>query len=59
MKIPVKLQELFQQSESVIAPISALIGQGSALVDCTGIDSISSELSPNKSSLFSKKSGSN
>ncbi len=44
MKISVNLQELLQQSESAIAPISALIGQGLALVDCTGVDSITPEL---------------
>lgn len=44
MKIPVKLQELLQQPESAITPISALIGQGIALFDCTNVDTVKPEL---------------
>jgi hypothetical protein len=44
MKIPVNLQELLQQSDSAISSISALIGQGLTLVNCTGVDSIAPEL---------------
>ncbi|NJL65633.1 MAG: DEAD/DEAH box helicase [Methylacidiphilales bacterium] len=43
MKIPVKLQELLQQPETAITSISALIGQGLALVDCSGVDTVTLE----------------
>jgi ATP-dependent helicase YprA (DUF1998 family) len=43
MKIPVKLQELLQQPETAITSISALIGQGLALVDCIGVDTVTLE----------------
>lgn len=41
MKIPVKLQELLQQSETAIASISTLMGQGNAIVDCAGVEFLS------------------
>jgi len=44
MKISVKLQELLQQSESAIQPISKLLGQGLAILDCTNVDSVTLEL---------------
>ncbi|WP_088889844.1 DEAD/DEAH box helicase [Leptolyngbya ohadii] len=40
MKLPVKLQELLQENEQTIATISTLIGQGSAMVDCSGVEAI-------------------
>jgi superfamily II DNA/RNA helicase len=40
MKLPLKLQELLHQSEAVLAPISTLLAQGNAILDCTGIDSL-------------------
>ncbi|PSN13548.1 hypothetical protein C7271_22425 [filamentous cyanobacterium CCP5] len=43
MKLPVNLQELLQQNEQTIATISALIGQGSAIVNCAGVEAIPPE----------------
>ncbi|MBE9053240.1 DEAD/DEAH box helicase [Nostocales cyanobacterium LEGE 11386] len=40
MKLPVKLQELIEQPESFILTISDIIGQGKAIVDCTGVESV-------------------
>ncbi|MCG9890763.1 MAG: DEAD/DEAH box helicase [Thermosynechococcaceae cyanobacterium MS004] len=40
MKLPVKLQELLNQSEAVLVPISALLAQGNAILDCTGVESL-------------------
>jgi hypothetical protein len=39
MKLRVKLQELLHQPEAVLAPISTLLAQGNAILDCTGIES--------------------
>ena len=43
MKIPVKLHDLLQQNEVAIAATSTLIGQGLAIIDSTGVESITSE----------------
>jgi len=43
MKIPVNLQELIQQPAATISSISTLMGQKSALVDCTNIASLTLE----------------
>jgi hypothetical protein len=43
MKIPVGLQELSQQPEPAILPISSLTGQELALLDCSNIASITPE----------------
>lgn len=43
MKLPVNLQELLQQNEQTIATISALIGQGNAIVNCAGVEAIAPE----------------
>jgi ATP-dependent helicase YprA (DUF1998 family) len=43
MKIPIKLQELLQQSETAIASISTLMGQGNAIVDCSGVETVAPE----------------
>jgi hypothetical protein len=40
MKLPVKLQELLHQSEAVITSISTLLAQGSAILDCSEIESL-------------------
>jgi hypothetical protein len=43
MKIPIKLQDLLQQNEVAIAATSTFIGQGLATLDCTSIESLTSE----------------
>jgi superfamily II DNA/RNA helicase len=43
MKLPVKLQELLHQSEVVITPVSTLVAQGSAILDCTAVESIAAD----------------
>lgn len=43
MEIPVKLQELLQQDQSTLTPIIMLIGQGNVILDCSGVESITSE----------------
>jgi ATP-dependent helicase YprA (DUF1998 family) len=43
MKLPVKLQELLQLNEQAIATISNLMGQGNAIVDCSGVESVTSD----------------
>lgn len=43
MKVFVRLQELLQQSEEAMQPFLMLIGQGSAEIDCTGVDTLESE----------------
>lgn len=43
MKLPVKLQELLQQNEQTIVTISNLMGQGNAIVDCSGVEAIAPE----------------
>ncbi len=40
MKLPIKLQELLQQSDASIASISQLMALGNAWVDCTGVNAI-------------------
>lgn len=40
MKLPLKLQELLHQPEAVLAPISTLLAQGNAILDCKGIESL-------------------
>jgi DEAD/DEAH box helicase len=43
MKLPIKLQDLLQQNESAIAAASTLLGQKLALLDCTGVASVTPE----------------
>lgn len=43
MKIPVKLQELLQQDQATLTPIIMLIGQGNVILDCSGVESITTE----------------
>lgn len=43
MKVPVRLQELLQQSEEAMKPFLMLIGQGSAEIDCSGVDELEPE----------------
>lgn len=43
MKITVKLQELLQQPETGILTISTLLVQHLAIIDCTGVDSVTPE----------------
>ncbi|WP_199317172.1 DEAD/DEAH box helicase [Chroococcidiopsis sp [FACHB-1243]] len=43
MKIPIKLQNLLQQNESAIVAASTLISQKLALLDCTGVASVTPE----------------
>ena len=43
MKITIKLQELLQQPENAILPISNLLGQKLALLDCTGVIAVTPE----------------
>lgn len=43
MKLPIKLQDLLQQSQSAIEATSTLIGQGMVILDCTGVESIDDE----------------
>lgn len=40
MKFPLKLQDLLQQDEARIQPYLMLIGQGDALLDCSGVDEL-------------------
>ncbi|MDF5727255.1 MAG: hypothetical protein PUP92_04270 [Rhizonema sp. PD38] len=43
MKLPIKLQDLLQQNESVIAAASTFLSQKLAILDCTGIKSVTPE----------------
>jgi len=43
MKIPIKLQDLLPQNESAITAASTLLGQKLALLDCTGVASVTPE----------------
>lgn len=43
MKVPVRLHELLQQSDEAMKPFLMLIGQGSAEIDCTGVESLEPE----------------
>ncbi|MEH2273928.1 MAG: hypothetical protein V7K40_03720 [Nostoc sp.] len=43
MKITIKLQELLQQPENAILPISNLLPQKLALLDCTGVVAVTPE----------------
>jgi len=43
MKLTIKLQDLLQQNEQAIAATSTLLGQGIAVLDCTGVESITPE----------------
>jgi hypothetical protein len=43
MKLPIKLQDLLQQSEATIGATSTLVGQKTAILDCTGVDSVTPE----------------
>jgi hypothetical protein len=43
MKLPVKLQELLQQNEQSIGSISTLLAQGNVLLNCTGVEDLTSE----------------
>ena len=43
MKVPIRLQELLQQSEETMRPFLMLIGQGNALLDCTGVEELELE----------------
>jgi len=43
MKLPVKLQDLLQQSEASIASISQLMALGNVWLDCTGVERIPAE----------------
>jgi hypothetical protein len=40
MKLPIKLQELLQQSDESIASISRLMGLGNVWVDCSGVNTV-------------------
>ncbi|MEH2453740.1 hypothetical protein [Nostoc sp.] len=43
MKINIKIQELLQQPENAILPISNLLSQKLALLDCTGVIAVTPE----------------
>ena len=43
MKVPVRLHELLQQSDEAMKPFLMLIGQGSAEIDCSGVDKLEPE----------------
>jgi ATP-dependent helicase YprA (DUF1998 family) len=43
MKPTFKLQDLLQQDESAIAATSTLLGQGMAVLDCSGVESLTPE----------------
>lgn len=43
MKVPVRLHELLQQSDEAMKPFLMLIGQGSAEIDCNGVESLEPE----------------
>lgn len=43
MKIPIRLQDLLQQDEERIKPFLMLLSQGSASLDCTGVDELTPE----------------
>ena len=43
MKVPIRLHELLQLSDESLSPFVALIGQGSAELDCSGVESVEAE----------------
>ena len=43
MKVPIRLQELLQQSAETMRPFLMLIGQGNVLLDCTGVEELELE----------------
>ncbi len=43
MKVPVRLHDLLQQGDEAMKPFLMLIGQGSAEIDCTGVDCLEPE----------------
>ncbi|AFZ11461.1 DEAD/DEAH box helicase domain-containing protein [Crinalium epipsammum PCC 9333] len=43
MKLTIKLQDLLKQNETAIAATSTLLGQGLAIINGTGVESITSE----------------
>ncbi|BAY66687.1 DEAD/DEAH box helicase domain-containing protein (plasmid) [Calothrix brevissima NIES-22] len=43
MKLPIKLQDLLQQNQSAIVAASTFISQKLALLDCTGVVTVTSE----------------
>lgn len=43
MKVDIRLYELLQQSDEAMKPFLMLIGQGSAAIDCSGVDALEPE----------------
>ena len=43
MKVPIRLQELLPLSDENLSPFIALIGQGSAELDCSGVEAVEAE----------------
>jgi hypothetical protein len=43
MKLTIDLQYLLQKNEAAIAATSTFLSQGMAILDCTGVDSITPE----------------
>ena len=43
MKIPFKLLDLLSENNKAIAAASTFLGQGSAILDCTGVESATLE----------------